>query len=554
MTTKMMNASDLFIKALENEGVEYIYGIPGEENLDLLEAIRKSNIKLILTRHEQAAAFMAATYARVTGKLGVAVSTLGPGATNFTTSAAYAQLGGFPILFITGQKPIKSSKQGRFQIIDVVAMMKPLTKYAKQIVDVNMVTSVVREACRIATEERPGAVHIEFPEDVSDEPVTEHTQGLFAVSRPCLPEPNLTAVADAVNLIKSAKRPLVIIGSACTRYGIANTVAEFIDETELYFATSQMGKGVVSNKSPYYLGTCALSAHDYVHDAIDNADLIINIGYDVIEKPPYFLSADSQCKVIHINYFSANVDNVYNPSLEVIGNIKTTLNYLIQQLQGCKFDNSYFIKVKNFINTHLTKDDTNDTFPLIPQRIIHDINQVVNGNGILALDNGMYKLWFTRHYQSTETFDLLVDNALATMGAGLPAAIELARLYPEKHVIAVVGDGGFMMNSQEMETAKRLGVNLTVIILNDSAYGMIKWKQSAMGLGDYGLDFANPDFVAYAHSYGATGYRITNSEEFATILTKCITQQGVHLIDLPIDYSPNSKILTEELNNRSRIS
>ena len=548
------NASDLFIKALENEGVEYIYGIPGEENLALLEAIRKSSIKLILNRHEQSAGFMASTYGRMTSKVGVALSTLGPGATNFTTCAAYATLGGFPLLLITGQKPIKSSKQGRFQVIDAVSMMRPITKYTKQIVDANMITSTIREAFRIALEEKPGAVHIEFPEDISEEEVSENTKKVFAISEIKYPSANKSLVLQASTMIKNAKMPLILIGTAGSRNNISTELTNLIDKSKIPFFNTQMGKGIVCEKNPHFIGTASLSSKDYLHEAIKQSDLIINIGYDVVEKPAYFLEDNSNTKVIHINYFSASVDNIYNPSLELVGDIADYANQLAKELEGkCNQDFSYAYKVKNFIVNHINEYQHNNSFPIKPQRLVCDIQKVMQSQDVITLDNGMYKLWFTRNYTLQNKNTLLVDNSLATMGAGLPSAIEVARLYPHKKVLAVVGDGGFMMNSQELETAKRLNVNLVVLILNDCGYEMIRWKQNSMGYNDYGLNFNNPDFIKYAQSYGCVGHRLDKVENFIDLLTNCFEQKGIHIIDVAIDYSENKKVLTDELNNKKNI-
>jgi len=319
-----MKASDLFVKALENEGVEYIFGIPGEENLDLLESIRQSKIRLILTRHEQAAGFMAATYGRLTGKTGVCLATLGPGATNLVTAAAYAQLGGKPMLMITGQKPIKKSKQGQFQILDIVHMMKPLTKFTKQIVSAHLIPSLVRECFRLAEEERPGAVHLEFPEDIAREETGEKP-----IKRPILyptrrPIAENKAVNKAIEMIEKAKSPIILIGAGANRKRTQNMLKEFIDKTGIPFVNTQMGKGVIDERHPLFLGTAALTENDFIHCAIESADLIINVGHDIIEKPPFVMTREG-IKVIHINFSSANVDELYFPQLEVIGDIANSI-------------------------------------------------------------------------------------------------------------------------------------------------------------------------------------------------------------------------------------
>ena len=547
-----MKASALFVKALENEGVEYIFGIPGEENLDFLDSMKDSNIKLILTRHEQGAGFMAATYGRLTGKVGVCLATLGPGATNFITSAAYAQLGGMPILMITGQKPIKKSKQGRFQIIDIVNLMKPVTKYAKQVVNGNNIPSMVREAFKIATAERPGAVHIELPEDIAAE---ECEDNIYPVQPVRYPKADNTSILDAVKMIENAKRPLLLVGAGANRTRIGDALKNFVNESGIPFFSTQMGKGVIDDGHELCLGTAALSANDFIHCAIDRADLIINVGHDVIEKPPFFMENDeNSTKVIHLNFFPSEVDDTYFPQLDVIGDIAsnvTSLTEAITNQNTWEFD--YFKRVVKEVRTHTSKYFEDTRFPILPQRAVNTIRKQLADDDILTLDNGVYKIWFARNYDCAKPNTLLLDNALATMGAGLPSAMAAKMVHPDRKVVAVCGDGGFMMNSQEMETAIRLKLNLTVIILNDNAYGMIKWKQTGMGFETFGLDLGNPDFVKYAEAYGAKGYRPSSCEEFEKTLNDCVNSDGLHLIDLAVDYSLNHSILFDLLEKKECI-
>ena len=544
-----MKASDLFVKALENEGVEYVFGIPGEENLDFLDSLSRSKIKLVLTRHEQGAGFMAATYGRLTGKAGVCLSTLGPGATNFVTAAAYAQLGAMPMMMITGQKPIKSSKQGQFQIVDVVQMMSPLTKYTRQIVSGESIPSRVREAFRLAEEERPGAVHIELPEDIAAE----------KVSRTDLIPPNPTrrpvleekALASAVEMIHTANHPLLLVGAGANRKLTSKMLTEFVAETGIPFFTTQMGKGVVDEEHPKFLGNAALSDGDFVHRAIEAADLIINVGHDVVEKPPFFMQPGGT-RVIHVNFTSAAVDPVYFPQLELVGDIANSIWQLKERIEpqaSWNFDR--FDEVRSHLAKHVTARVDDASFPMVPQRLVADVRQVMPKDGIIALDNGVYKIWFARNYKAQCPNTVLLDNALATMGAGLPSAMASSLVYPERRVMAICGDGGFMMNSQEIETAVRLDLNLVVLILNDSSYGMIKWKQAHMGLKEYGLDFKNPDFVKYAESYGATGHRIGSAEEFVPCLESCFEKKGVHVVDLAVDYTDNDRVLNKEIHELS---
>lgn len=535
-----MKTSDLFVKALENEGVEYIYGIPGEENLDFLDSLQGSSIRLILTRHEQAAGFMAATYGRLTGKPGVCLSTLGPGATNFVTSAAYAQLGAMPMIMLAGQKPIRKSKQGRFQIVDVVGLMKPITKYSEQIVDGNNVPAMVRDAFRIAMEERPGAAYLELPEDIAEE---ESDASLFDVVGHRRPSADHKSIDAAVEMIQQAKLPLLLIGAGANRKMAGKMLRKFIDETGIYFFNTQLGKGVIDERHPQYLGTAALSSNDYLHCAIERADLIINVGHDVIEKPPFFMEKGGK-KVIHINFFAAQIDDVYFPQLNVVGDISSSMWEISEKTKiDSNLDFSYFQRVKEKVDLHISKYFEDDRFPMLPQRLVNLLRENLDAQDIVTLDNGVYKIWFARNYKCYEPNTMLLDNALATMGAGLPSAMAAKQIYPERKVVSINGDGGFMMNSQEIETAVRMGLDLVVIILNDSAYGMIKWKQEGVGFDNFGLDFNNPDFVKFAESFGAHGYRAESDDHFKSVLDTALNSKGVHIIDLPIDYSKNHSIL-----------
>jgi len=544
-----MKASDLFVKCLENEGVEYLFGIPGEENLDLLESLRNSSIQLVLTRHEQAAGFMAATYGRLTHKTGVCLSTLGPGATNCVTSVSYAFLGGMPTLFITGQKPIKKSKQGRFQIIDVVQMMKPITKYSKQIVDANNIPHLIRDAFRIAEAEKPGAVHLELPEDIASE-ITNRQP--FQVSEVAPPRAGWRAVEVAVDMIENARRPLLLVASSANRNNMGQEIHSFLEKTGIYFCNTQMGKGVVDERHPQFLGTAAISSGDYLHCAVNRADLIINIGHDVTEKPPFFMDEKGRLKVIHISFYPAEMDDIYFPQHEVIGSMRTNLEKINQKIKkSTNWDFDYFKRIKSEIEENIYDTVQPDTFPNTPQRIVSEIRATVENDAILAFDNGMYKIWFARNYKAYHPNTVLLDNALATMGAGLPVAIAAKLVHPERQVIAICGDGGFMMNSQEMETAVRLKLHLVVIVIRDNAYRMIKWKQGGGGFADFGLDFGNPDFVLYAQSYGAQGHRVEKNGDLQSILAECLQKRTVHLIEVPIDYSENERVFLKELKEKT---
>ncbi len=543
-----MKASDLFVKALEAEGVQYVFGIPGEENLDLLESLRTSTIRLVLTRHEQGAGFMAATYGRLTGKAGVCLATLGPGATNFVTAAAYAQLGGMPMLMITGQKPVKLSKQGHFQIVDVVAMMLPLTKYTKQIVSADNIPARVREAFRRAEEERPGATHLELPEDIAHE---NSESILIKASYHRRPVADDKAVARAVDAIRAAKRPILMVGAGANRKTSARMLREFVDKTGIPFFTTQMGKGVIDEEHPLWMGNATLSDGDFVHRAVENADCIINVGHDVIEKPPFFMRKGLRT-VIHVNYISAEVDTVYFPQIEVTGDVANSIWRMKEAITPQKhWDFGYFDKARSALAAHLALGADDERFPIYPVRMVREIRELMPSDGIVCLDNGMYKIWFGRYYRCREPNTMLLDNALATMGAGLPSAMAAKMVHPGRKVVAVSGDGGFMMNSQELETAVRLGLDIVQIVLRDNAYGMIKWKQANMQFANFGIDMGNPDFVKYAESYGAKGWRPNSVAEFRKMLAHCLDTPGVHLIDLAIDYSDNDRVLNNEIRQLS---
>jgi acetolactate synthase I/II/III large subunit len=541
-----IKASDLLVAALENEGVTHVFGVPGEENLDFVESLRNSSIKLVITRHEQPAAFMAATYGRLTGRPGVCLSTLGPGALNLVTGAAYALLGAMPMLLITGQKPILSSRQARFQIVDIVNTMRPLTKHSVQIVSAASIPATVREAFRITREERPGPVHLELPEDIARE-MTDHAALIPPHASP-LPIASEASLARAAELIVAAKRPLVMLGAGANRVALTEALSAFVKRAGIPFFNTQMGKGAVTGCSELYIGTAALSERDYIHRMIDKSDLIVAIGHDTVEKPPFLMTPEQH--VIHIGFMPATVERVYFPDTEIIGDVGPGLLRLAEMLEGRLTHDPAFLALKDEVIAHVGDRATESRFPLTPQRIVHDVREAVPVDGIVALDNGIYKIWFARNYRTQIANTLLLDNALATMGAGLPSAMMASMLNPDKHVLAVCGDGGFMMNSQELETAIRLKLNLVVMILEDHAYGMIRWKQAVDGFPDHGMTFGNPDFVQYAAAYGAKGRRVTDAYGLVPALRAAFAEGGVQLVCVPVDYSENIRVLIDELNNK----
>lgn len=535
----LVKTSDLLVDSLVREGVQRIYAIPGEENLDVLESIRKSGkIQVVLVRHEQAGGFMAATEGRLLGKVGVAMSTLGPGATNFTTSAAYANLAGFPCLFLTGQKGIRDTKQSSFQIVDIVEMMRPLTKFTKQITDGNVIASSVRKAFRLAAEEKPGPVHLELPEDIASEMTEPRVFEPTTTRRPLADD---KAILSAVEVLKHAKRPLFVIGGGCNRQRAVRSLHQFAEELNVFVVCTQMGKGVFAEDSACFIGCAALSSRDYVHVAIELADVIINIGSDSAEKPPFFMTQENSGvrKVIHVSFHPAMVDNVYFPHVEVVGDVANAIWRMKESLIAAKvkYSPELFRQVKVEVSTLLKESADDDAFPMNITRVVKEVRKAVPRDGIVSLDNGFYKVWFARLFETYEPNTLLLDNCLATMGAGLPVGIAASMVKPERNVLVVSGDGGWTMNAPELATAMQYKVNLVCVILNDSAYGMIEWKQNNMGFDKWGLGLQNPDFVAHAKSYGAGAVRISSPDELVGAIQDAFKAGGLQVIEVPVDYA-----------------
>ncbi|MDA8098637.1 MAG: acetolactate synthase large subunit [Nitrospiraceae bacterium] len=538
-----MKASDLFVKQLEEEGVEYIFGLPGEENLDLLESLRTSHIKLIVTRHEQAAAFMAATYGRLTGRAGVCFSTLGPGALNLVTGVAHAQMIGAPLVAITGQKAVRDNWQASFQLVDVVSLMRPITKHASSITDPGMVPTVVRNAFKLAQAERPGAVHIELPEDVAGSETDALAQKPGHGRRP---SPGWKTIEGAADLINSSLHPLLILSAGANRKLISKEIREFVEQTGIHVVHTQMGKGVLSDASPYSLFATGIHKRDYVNCGIDRADLIITVGYSTVEYPPFVWNSGLDKKIIHIDFAEASTDKYYNPVIEVVGDVSESLRLLGPKVH--KRDDALFKDLRTFLQEKLATPCA-PSYPPKPQEVVCHVREVLDDDDIVTLDNGIYKLWFSRLYKTFRPNTFILDNALATMGAGLPAAIAAKVVHPEQRVLAVVGDGGFLMNGQELETAVRLNTQIVILILNDNAFGFIKWKQENMGFRSFGLDYTNPDFARFAEAHGAAGITVKKGDDLTEVLQKAFALKKVAVIDCPIDYSVNYEVFSKEIED-----
>jgi acetolactate synthase I/II/III large subunit len=539
-----MKASDLFVKQLEEENVEYIFGLPGEENLDLLESIRKSKIKLIVNRHEQASAFMAATYGRLKRKAGVCLSTLGPGATNLVTGIAHAQLIGLPMISISGQKAIKNNWQGKFQIVDIVSLMKPITKNSLTILDPSNIPSVIRNSFKIAQSHRHGVVHIELPEDIAEEETNATVQTNVPIMQP---ESYDEEIKKALEMIKNAKNPLILVSSAANSDNVSKALTNFVNKTGIYVVHTQMGKGIVSDDSEQSLFAVGIHKQDYVNCGINKADLIITVGYNIIEYPPSVWNKGDNKKIINLNYSSSENDPYFNPNIDIVGYLPHTLKKMEIFFEEKK-EYPYFKKIRKLISDKIDLIEEK-SYPLKPINIVKDVRKVMGKEDIISLDNGIYKLWFSRFYKAYKPNTFLLDNALATMGAGLPVAMAAKMLNPDKKVLAVVGDGGFMMNSQEIETALRYDIPVVVLILNDNAYGFIKWKQKDRNFEDFALDYNNPDFVKYAESYGAIGVKIKENDNLSEILEQAFKNNKLTVVECPIDYSVNYETFSEELKN-----
>lgn len=530
-----MNVAHTLIKTWEKIGIKYVFGIPGEETLEILKAIQNSEIELILTRHEEGAAFMAATIGRLTGYPSLCITTLGPGATNAFTPLAYAKLGQMPLILLSSQKPARTIKQGDFQMLNVLSMSEPLAYFSQSIVSDASAAPIAIQSFHIATVER-GPVHLELPEDIAKEEVPNRTLNI-RYPKTYKPVANHGALEMGLKMIENSSAPLLILGQKANNTETSKALTQFIEKTKIPFVTTQMGKGAVSEYRKEYIGTPAVSSDDIIHQAIRESDLLIMVGHNHAEKPPFMACCGLQ-DILHIDDHPAFFNEVYVPCGQLIGDIGSTFAFLSKHLEpSSRWGEKDFHAVRAALEKHeakLAKSSGNT-----PYHIVTQVRNAVPDNGIVLLDNGMYKIWFTRHYRAAQPNTLILDNALATMGAGLPSGIAAALLYPQKAIISVCGDGGFMMSVQELETATRLGVNLVVLILRDNSYGMIRWKQHAAGYEDYGLKFHNPDFVKLADSFGATGMRIDDVLDLGSAIIEAHKQGGVHVIEIPIDYKDN---------------
>jgi acetolactate synthase I/II/III large subunit len=536
-----VKAAELFVRCLENEGVEAIFGIPGEENVDILDALLDSRIRFIPTRHEQGAAFMADVYGRLTGRAGVCLSTLGPGATNLVTGVADANMDHAPVVAISGQAATTRLHKESHQHLDLVNLFRPISKYQAQIIEPETIPEIVRKAFKQAQTEKPGVSFIDFPENVAEREVINESP--LPVANPAQPIAPKDKIAEAAALISAAKYPLIMAGNGVIRARAAGTLVAFAEKLNVPVANTFMAKGVMPFSHPLWLGSVGLQAHDIVSCGFDRADVIVCVGYDMVEYHPYRWHSIKDRRVVHIDSAPAEVDEYYVPAVEVVGNIGANLRAIAGHARRHDaFPASLWQAIMDELSSHA--DDPG--FPLKPQRIVWDLQRVLASRCTVICDVGAHKMWMARLYQPEHPNSCIISNGFASMGIAVPGAIAAKLAFPRQTVVAVTGDAGFMMNSQELETAMRIGTPLVVVIWNDNGFGLIEWHQLRRFGRPSNVALTNPDFVKYAESFGAKGYRVEAADELAPILKRAIADNTVVVIDCPVDYSENMK-LTEHL-------
>jgi len=536
-----MKASDLLIRCLENEGVEYVFGLPGEETLDLMESLRTSTIRFILTRHEQAAAFMADAYGRFKGKAGVCVATLGPGATNLLTGVADAFLDKSPLVAITGQADLKRIHKESHQYIDIVENFKSVTKWNGRIESPEIIPEMVRKAFKVAETEKPGSVHLELPENVAAMEVDEMYAAMIAPIRPRRSSPDRQSLRKAAELIEQAQFPVILAGHGVVRKAASNRLRKFAELFCVPVVTTFMGKGGITAESDCCIGTVGLSHDRQITALFSKADLVIAIGYDLVEYSPGNWNGTLDKKIIHIDFTTSEVDLHYVPEIEIISDIQETLELLEGMLSTNKKSECVIAMRKEFTEG-FEKEGSVDSWPPRPPRIIYGIRKVLDARDILISDVGMCKLWAAKFYPVYRNNTFVLSNGFASMGFSLPSSIVAKLIHPERNVVALSGDGGFMMNVQDLETACRLKLNIVFVIFNDSGYNLIKWNAEKKFGTSFGVDVSNPDFVKLAESFGAFGIRLESAREIENVLSSALRKTVPVIIDVPIDYNNNEVI------------
>ena len=539
-----MKASELFVKCLENESVDTIFGIPGEENLDVMDAILDSNIKFIPTRHEQGAAFMADVYGRLTGKAGVCLGTLGPGATNLITGVADANMDRAPVVAIAGQASTTRLHKESHQVLDLVSMFKPITKYSTQIRTPEIIPEVVRKAFKVAETEKPGVSFIDFPENIAAETIGDMAP--LKVQSAMVPFPPKEKIQEAARIISEAKYPIIMAGNGVIRGHASEALIDFSEKLNIPVATTFMAKGVIPCSHELSLGAVGLQSHDYVSFGFDKADVIICAGYDIVEYHPYLWHPNSDRKIIHIDSQPAEVDEHYIVEIGVVGNIGAAFKGISAQAHrhhGREGKELHEVIIKEI---HDLEDDLG--FPVKPQKIMCDLREVLNPDDIVISDVGAHKMWMARMWETERPNTCIISNGFATMGIAVPGAIGAKIAYPDRTVLAVTGDGGFLMNCQEIETAMRMNIPVVILIWTDSQYGLIRWKQMTHFGRESNVTFTNPDLVQFAASFGAKGYKVEKTEDLIPTLKQAIADNTVAIVDCPVDYAENMR-LTEKLGN-----
>ncbi|HFD79481.1 MAG TPA: acetolactate synthase large subunit [Gammaproteobacteria bacterium] len=538
-----MNAAQLFIQCLENEGVEYIFGVPGEENLDIMDALLDSRIQFITTRHEQGAAFMADVYGRLTGRAGVCLSTLGPGATNLVTGVADANMDHAPVVAIAGQAGTNRLHKESHQVLDLELIFQPVCKYVSRVLSPDVIPEVVRKAFKIAQSEKTGASFIELPEDVAKAPAVARP---LPVNQPYPPEPPQQQVERAARLISEARNPMILAGNGVVRAGAWKHLSDFAEQLNIPVANTFMAKGVTPFRNRTTLASAGLQANDYISCGFSRADVILCVGYDLVEYHPYLWHPTRDRTIIHIDRTPAEVDEHYNVTVGVLGDIKQSLIRIAELTTPHQGHLMRPLREALIAEMNQHRDDR--AFPIKPQKIIWDLRTVLALDDIVVCDVGAHKMWMARMFRCEYPNTCIISNGFASMGIAVPGAIAAKMVAPDRAVVAVTGDAGFLMNSQEIETAMRLEIPIVILIWNDGGYGLIEWKQLNSFQRTSHVDFNNPDFVKYAESFGARGYRVTAGDQLQDILKQALQQPTVSIIDCPVDYSENLK-LTEQLGN-----
>jgi acetolactate synthase I/II/III large subunit len=541
----MSTAAQLMIKCLENEGVSVVFGLPGEENIRFVQALASSDIRYVLTRHEQAAAFMAEMYGRVTGRAAVVSATLGPGAINMQLGVADATTNSTPMVAISAQVGQDRQFKESHQYVDLVSMFAPITRWAAGVPTVEAIPEMFRKAFKLAEAERPAAIYLAVPEhidaDEADYDLTPLPRNVVRAEAPAFRQ-----VARAVDILREAKRPVVLAGHGAARGDATAALVRFSEEFGIQVANTFHGKGVMPDDHPNSIGTLGFMRHDYVNFGFDNADVIIAVGYELQEFDPVRINPKSDKKVIHIHRFPAEVDMHYSVDVGIIGDISASLDALTEALAGHRFDHEAEVPGSGLLTEEFARGQQDSRYPLAPQRVVADTRAALGRSDVVLVDTGATKMWMARLYPTYEHSTCLVSNGLSTMGFALPGALGVKLARPDAKVLAVVGDGAFLMNSQEIETAVRERIPLVVLIWEDGGYGLIEWKMD-LELGEhYYVRFGNPDVVSYAESFGAKGYRINNAEELLPTLTAALEDDGVSVISCPVDYSENLR-LTDRL-------